>query len=44
MSGKEHTRPMNIQKVVRLIKYSTLGIRFYKILFLPKWSPPAFIE
>ena len=44
LSGKEHMRPASVQKVVRLIKYSTLGIRFYKILFLPKRSPPAFIE
>jgi len=26
MSGKEYTRPTSVQKVVRLIKYSTLGI------------------
>jgi hypothetical protein len=44
MSGTEHTRPTNIQKVVRLVKYSRLGIRFYKILFFLKWSPPLFIE
>jgi hypothetical protein len=36
MSGKEHVRPTSIQKVVRFIEYSTLGIRFYEILSLLK--------